>query len=327
MSEPGDGCAASAAAPTRRSAFAIARIVLAALVLVFVAAALAKNWSQVSTHLTEVSPTAWVLASLAGLAAPLLTALGWRALLADLGSPLHLAPASGVFLVGQLGKYLPGSVWSVVAQAEMAARLGIPRRRTGVVGLVAMVLALVTGVLIGLPAVPVLLRRGAGLTVALAGVAGVLLLLALYPPLLNRGVALGLRLLRREPLEHQLGGRAILAAGLWTLTAWAATGAIAWAFAADFANPGKGAGELALICVSGFCLAAAAGMASVLLPAGVGVREGVLILLLVTVMPASAATAVVVLTRFVTVVADVVWAGAGWLWARAHHLLPSPSAP
>ena len=67
MSEPDDSCAVSAAAPTRRSAFAIARIVLAALVLVFVAAALAKNWSQVSAHLTEVSPTAWVLASLAGL--------------------------------------------------------------------------------------------------------------------------------------------------------------------------------------------------------------------------------------------------------------------
>ena len=65
-------------------------------------------------------------------------------------------------------------------------------------------------------------------------------------------------------------------------------------------------------------------MASVLLPAGVGVREGVLLLLLVTVMPAPAATAVVVLTRFVTVVADVLWAGLGWAWARSHHLLPEP---
>ena len=51
-------------------------------------------------------------------------------------------------------------------------------------------------------------------------------------------------------------------------------------------------------------------------------REGVLLLLLLTAITAPAATAVVILTRFVTVVADVAWAGLGWAWARAHHLLP-----
>ena len=63
-----------------------------------------------------------VLALAFGIASPALSMLGWRALLADLGSPLHVAPASGVFLVGQLGKYLPGSVWSVLAQAEIAGQ-------------------------------------------------------------------------------------------------------------------------------------------------------------------------------------------------------------
>jgi hypothetical protein len=46
------------------------------------------------------------------------------------------------------------------------------------------------------------------------------------------------------------------------------------------------------------------------------------VLLLVGVMTTPAATAVVVLARFVTVIADVLWAGIGWGWARAHHLLP-----
>ena len=101
-------------------------------------------------------------------------------LLADLGSPLHLAPASGVFLVGQLGKYLPGSVWSVVAQTEMAARLGVPRRRTGIVGLVTMALALLTGAAVGLPAIPLLLRRGGGDSVWFVAVAAALLVLAFW---------------------------------------------------------------------------------------------------------------------------------------------------
>ena len=315
----------SAPAPARtrrRGLLVTARTTLAVLVVLGVSIALAQNWSAVATHVTQVSARTWALAILAGFASPLLTVLGWRALLAYLGSPLHLAPASGIFLVGQLGKYLPGSVWSVLAQAEMASRLDIPRRRTSVAALVAMALALITGVLVGLPAVPLLLRRGEHGSVIIAGVAAVMLLLALWPPLLNRAIARGLRLLRREPLERAFSGRALLAAGAWTLLAWLATGAIAWAFAADLAPEGTPAADLAMLCLSGFALAAAVGMASVLLPAGVGVREGVLLLLLLTAITAPAATAVVILTRFVTVVADVAWAGLGWAWARAHHLLP-----
>ena len=63
-------------------------------------------------------------------------------------------------------------------------------------------------------------------------------------------------------------------------------------------------------------------MFSIIVPAGVGVRDGVLVLLLATQMPFSAAAAVVVVARFLTVVGDVVWAAAGWLWGRTHHLLP-----
>ena len=83
--------------------------------------------------------------------------LGWRVLMADLGSPLHVAPSAGIFFVGQLGKYLPGSVWSVLAQAEMGARLDVPRRRSGVVGLVSIGLGVLTGLLVGLPALALLI--------------------------------------------------------------------------------------------------------------------------------------------------------------------------
>ncbi|MHB8451104.1 MAG: hypothetical protein ACYDAQ_11740, partial [Mycobacteriales bacterium] len=41
------------------------------------------------------------------------TVLPWRAVLADLGSPLSVRPAVRVYFLGQLGKYLPGSLWPV----------------------------------------------------------------------------------------------------------------------------------------------------------------------------------------------------------------------
>ena len=68
-------------------------------------------------------------------------------------------------------------------------------------------------------------------------------------------------------------------------------------------------------------------MFSIVVPAGVGVRDGVMVLLLTTQMSVSAATAVVVVARFLTVLADVVWAALGWLWAKSHDLLPDGGTP
>jgi hypothetical protein len=47
------------------------------------------------------------------------------------------------------------------------------------------------------------------------------------------------------------------------------------------------------------------------------------VVLLGALMPFPAAFAVVVISRFFTVLADVVVAGLGWAWARSHHLLGS----
>lgn len=299
------------------------RLVFLVLVLLAVAWALLRNWEEVSRSFRQIGAGTLLAALALALLSPALTVLGWRVLLADLGSRLHIAPASGVFFVGQLGKYLPGSVWSVVAQADMAHQLGIPRRRTAVVGLISIALSALCGMVAGLPALPALVTRGQaqlpGWFMALL-IGG--LLLALWPPVLNRGIALLLRLLRREPLGQDLTLAAIGLSTLWFTLSWVAGGVSVWVMAQSLADPGADASHLFLISVSGYLLAAGIGMFTVVMPAGVGVRDGVMIVLLATAMPFAAATAVVVVARFYSVVADVAWAAVGWLWARAHHLLP-----
>lgn len=305
----------------RRSALAVARIVLAALVVVAVVVAGWRNWTDVSGHLRAMSPGALTLSLLLGMIAPLATMAGWRVILADLGTRLAVPPAAGIYFVGQLGKFLPGSVWSVLAQAEMGARLGIARRRTAVVGLIAVALSLVTGLAVGLPALPLLLRREDSRVLGVAALLVMLLLLvALHPRVLNRVIAQGLRRLRRDPLEHDLTGRAIALTTAWFLVAWLAAGASVAVLVPQLA-PSVSGGDLLLVSLCGFALASAGGMIAVVVPAGVGVRDGLLVLLLHTVMPLSAATAVAVLIRFITTLADVIWALIGWSWARAHHLL------
>lgn len=293
------------------------------LVLGGVGYALWSNWTEVQGDLRRLDGMTVAAATAFALMSPACAVLGWRALLADLGSPLHIAPASGVFFVGQLGKYVPGSVWSVVVQTEMAAKLGVPRKRTAVVGLLAIGLAAVTGLLVGLPALPVLLTRGEADIPVWAVLLGVVpLLLLLWPPVLNLGTRIGLGLLRQPPLEQSLSPGAVARSCLWWAASWGMGGVSVWVLTRAVAPADVDAPRLALVAVCGYLLAAGVSMFSIVVPAGVGVREGVLVLLLTTEISLSAATAVVVVARFLTVIVDIIVAAAGWGWARTHHLLP-----
>lgn len=309
---------------TRKRLLDIVRIVIALLVLAAVAIALRRNWTDVSAHLREIPAGVLVGSFVLALLAPVFTLLGWRVLLADLGTRLPLPAGASVFFVGQLGKYLPGSVWSVVAQADMGSRLGVPRRRMGVVGLLSIMLSVLTGGIIGIPALPLLLARSGEFGSAWWFAPAALLLVLLWPRVLNRGIALGLRLLRRDPLEHELTAPAVGLTSLWFVLAWLSAGASVLVLAQSM-SPDTTPRSLLVSAICGFALASAIGMFSVIVPAGVGVRDGVLALLLGALMPFSAAITIVVVSRFFTLMGDVVVAAVGWAWARSHHLLGSRS--
>jgi hypothetical protein len=303
---------------TRSRTLAVVRLLVAAAVVVALVWGVARNWTEISQDLQRVSFGAVVLSFVPAALGTWLTMLGWRVVLADLGSPLHMAPAGGVFFVGQLGKYLPGSVWTVLVQADMASHLHVPRRRTGVAGLVTIGLSVLTGILVGLPAVPLLLRQSTGASAWLL-LAVPLLGVLVWPALLNRMIALGLRILRRPPLEHSLSGRAIVSTVVLYAVAWLLFGVHILVLALAV---GAG-GSATLASLTGYALAGSLGMLTVILPAGLGARDGILTLVLASAMPVSAATAVAIVSRFVVTVVDVVAAAGGWAYARRHHLVTS----
>ena len=312
---------------SRQRLFSVARVVIAVVVLAAVVYAVVQNWSDVSVHLSQISGGTFALSALAAAVGTWLTMLGWRVVLADLGSDLHLAPASGVYFVGQLGKYLPGSLWSVLVQADMAGRLGVPRRRTAVAGFLAIGFALLAGGLIGLPAASLLLGGDSGRAAGSDGFdwwllfAVPVIVVLCVPRLLNAIIAAGLRLLRRAPLEHELSGSAVVRTVVVMVLAWCAFGVHTLLLARAVSSDGLLHPGLTVAAMSGYALSVSLGMLTVVLPAGLGAREGLLTLVLATALPTPAAAAVAITSRFIVTIVDVLAAFAGWLYARSHHLI------
>lgn len=72
----------------------------------------------------------WLLLALGcAMAAIADVAWGWRHGLQVLGSDVPARRVLPWFFVGEIAKYVPGGIWSVVGRAELATRGGVDRRR------------------------------------------------------------------------------------------------------------------------------------------------------------------------------------------------------
>jgi glycosyltransferase 2 family protein len=289
------------------------RLVVAGVFLAVIGVVLAGQWEQAKPLLGRLS-VASVLAALALVLAGIFTTfLSWWAALADLGGRLPLPGAMRVFYLGQLGKYLPGTIWPAVTQMRLGRDYRVPPRASGAAVVVFMLMVIGTGLLVGVPVIPLLGRdavdeyRWLVLVLPLAAV-------AVAPPVLNRVLGLALRLARRPPLPAPLSLGGILRVAGWSIASWAFYGVQVYVLARQLGA--EGGALLLLQCTGAFAAAFASGPLLLVVPAGAGVREAALLLLLAPSITAPRAAVVAVVSRLLFIVGDLAWAALAVLVAR-----------
>jgi hypothetical protein len=289
------------------------RLVVAGLFLAVIAVVLAGQWGQARPLLGRLSAPVILAALVAVLAGIYATFRSWRAALAALGGHLPPAGAMRVFYLGQLGKYLPGSIWPALAQMRLGRDYRLPPRVSGAAFAVFMLVLVASGLLVGLPVIPLLGRH------AVAEYRwGVLVLplvaLALAPPVLNRVIAVALRAIGRPPLPAPLSLAGVVRVAGWGLVSWCCYGVQVLVLARGLGV--EGGGLLWLQCTGAFAVAFASGLLLVLTPAGAGVREAALLVLLGSTVPVPVAAVIAVVSRLLFIVGDLAWAGVAVLAGR-----------
>jgi len=300
------------------------RLVVAGVFAGVIVVVLAGQWRQARPLLGRLSVpvvlASWALV-LAGIYA---TFRSWRAALADLGGSLPHTGAMRVFYVGQLGKYVPGTVWPALTQMRLGRDYRVPPRASGAAFVVFMLMLIGTGLLVGVPVIPLLGRDAVDEYRWLALVLP-LLALALAPPVLNRAIALALRLARRPPMPAPLSLGGILRVAGWAVVSWLCYGAHVYLLARQLGA--EGGALLWLQCTGAFAAAFVSGPLLLVVPAGAGVREAALLLLLGSTVTAPVAAVIAVVSRLLFVVGDVAWSGAAVVAARRAVSAPGPLPP
>ena len=270
----------------------------------FAARSLARNWDELRAQPLEWSvEPGWILLSavVVWLMYALLIA-AWRRMLAAWGRSLDLWPAARIWTVSSLGKYLPGKVWAVAGMAVMAQRAGIGAGPATGSAVILQVLAIGTGAaVVGLTGWGALRAAypGAalGLAVLLAASLGGIGLL-LWPALVNR--VLNIAAPDAGPVTPPAG--ALVFGIVANAVAWMGYGGALWLLARGLL-PRSGLGLLEATAV--FTASYLAGFLALFAPGGIGVREGVFILMLQGPIGIGAATALAIASRLLLTVTEL----------------------
>jgi len=284
--------------------------VLAIVMAVFVWRALSAQWDELKGLDFDLDVRVGLLMAAGGavLAVYAILIMAWRGVLKGWSQDLPFAAASSIWCVSNLGRYLPGKVWSVAGLAVLAQRQGVSAWAAVGSALTMQALSLGSGVAVVALTVPAV---APALQLSAAGAVVVVVLVVLVSPTIGPQV---IRLVGRGDYEyHPLPIRVVVMGLVATALAWIGYG-VAFKLLIQGLVPNA---EIEVATSIGvFAAGYIVGFLALFAPGGLGVREAVYMAMLMPILGGSAALAVSVASRILLTVTEVVAALAGLTLSR-----------
>jgi hypothetical protein len=286
-------------------------------VIAFVWRSAAGHWDEFQSLEFDVHLRAgWIaLAAAVVLATYGVLVAAWRVVIRGWGERLAYRPALRIWTVSNLGRYLPGKVWSVAGLAVLAQREGVAAWAAVGAAVAMQAIAVGSGVAVAAATVPGTLSTPGVLIAAAAASATVA---ALGVP---RVVAVAGRIIRRPDLRPLPAG-AVLLAGAATTASWLGYGAAFWCLArGTLGDTPLGLAPAVGVFAAGYIT----GLLALFAPGGVGVREAVFIALLAPSVGSGGAIVLGVASRVLLTFTEVAAALLGVLVGRTR--VPAGTGP
>lgn len=281
----------------------IVRVLLVMLVMALIGRAVVRDWHVVRDYDWRVDPVGLACAVAVFSAAYAFLAWTWGRVLEAVGCQVGFREAWRIYFIGNLGRYVPGKIWTIAGVAWMAGKTGIPPLVAGTAAVCAQAYAVVSSFvffLLFLILRDVGLDRGQVGAIVLAGLAVCALFMS--PRLLGRVVDMVTRITGRGAVTIPLATTdALRLTGLYILS-WLLFG-LGFTCFVHAVTGGDGGGFLLM--TGSYAVAYVVGFLALFAPGGIGVREGVLALLLADVLPGGVAAVVAVAVRLLVTVIEL----------------------
>ena len=228
----------------------------------------------------------------------------WTKLAESFGLKAKLLVAGKAFFLSQLGKYVPGKVGLLLVRLD--AYKGFSKKKVAVATGIEYIASLASACLIVLVALAFSPEQIPAYVRWITTVCAIFFILALYPPFMKKIVNWGLKLIKREQLEEFPSYRILLQ----FVGAYMLVGLLHGLGLYLLINSLSPVNFDHYLTITGTYYAAGLiGIAAVFAPSGIGVREGVLFLILPAFIPKPTVIVGAIAVRLITTVAELILAG------------------
>jgi glycosyltransferase 2 family protein len=294
-------------------------IAIGAAGVAFVVQRIVRDRAEISDALSAAAPGWLVVGGMAGAVAMTIIGVNWLGIIRRSGATVRWRRGLSWFFVGQLGKYVPGGIWPIVGQAELAHRGATPRSVAYASTAMSMVATFLGAATVGAASGLIAPTSSRWIPALLAAGVVVVAVLISAPPARRAADRVAHRLTRRELRLPEARWFTVIVAR--HLPVW-----LAFAGMNVFSVVALGVdldARLVVQLVFVTCVSWMAGFVVVGVPGGIGVREAIFISMMTAPLGAGVAVAAAVLSRVVSIVVDLAGAGVSVAVAR---LDGSPSA-
>lgn len=278
--------------------------VLLIIVLVAVIWVVWKNISEISNYSFELKYGYFIASFIVIVINYLFCFLIWHWLTASFGLHVPIIKAARGWFLSYLGKYVPGKI--VLLLVRMDAYDGYSSKKVAIATIVEYIIALVAACLVVLISILFSPEIVPDYVRWIAVLGTVLLLAVLYPALLKKTVNWVLKLIKKAPLHEVPTFRKIL---LLVGTYMIATLVSGFAFYLILNSLSPVSFKYYIIITGVYGIAGLAGLAAFFAPSGIGVREGVIFLILPAFIPRPTVIVGAIAIRLITTATELLLAG------------------
>ena len=288
-----------------RTAKNILRYVVAGVIILFIGRFFVRNLNEFSIHTLQFDGRKLAIALLILIPAFLMSPVGWRFILKNLGETVSLKTCFKIGARSQLLKYVPGYIWVYASKLYLFKKLGVSQVKTLMSLFWEQFLVVVSGIIIFF--IYSLISAGSYISYKMI-ISFILLILAgigIFHPAIIR------KLLKSYLFKSQLSNPTVTYnyRGMFRLvgyyvSAWIISGIGFYFLVSSFYSIEI---ERMMDCIGIFAIAWITGFLTIFVPLGLGVREGVISLLLGEFMPINTAIIISLVARVWLAIPELIW--------------------
>jgi len=266
----------------------IIQFIIIGIICFFLIKTLYKNWLQVRTYTWHFNYALLIFSFLILMVTFILIVFIWLRILHKMNARLPFQKAFKIWFIAALGRYMPGKIWQLIGMTYLANKEGVPVEKSASSAILAQALTVIPGVILAVLTLVFFIpvdNKCIYFTLLLLPISVVIA----YPPFLERIINFFSGKLGRPKIHIDAKFKDIIVLMLFYLAGWLLYGIAFFLFTRSITDVPL---EYLSVFPGIYAAAYLIGLFAIFVPAGLGIREGMLTTLLSFYFPPAISTAI-----------------------------------